>query len=385
VLDRSIVQDIARGYDRKSVKIGFIASHSALDVADGAVEEGMRSIAFCQKGRERTYTTYFKAYRNDNGEVVRGIVDDAIVLDKFKEVMEERWQRWMRENSVIFIPNRSFTSYVDLKEIEENFRVPMFGSRNMLRMEEREEKKSYYWLLEKAGLPYPEKIEDPRDINELVIVKLHHAVKKLERGFFTAASYKEYREKSEELIRQGVITEEDLEKARIERYIIGPVFNFDFFYSPLEKEATPIELLGVDWRFETSLDGHVRLPAPQQMSLPPHQILPEYTVCGHNSATIRESLLEKVFILAEKFVEASKEHYPPGIIGPFTLQTCVDKDLNFYIYDVAPRIGGGTNVHVWMGHPYGNALWRKNMSTGRRIAMEIKRAAEEERLDEIVT
>ncbi|HDD60528.1 MAG TPA: formate--phosphoribosylaminoimidazolecarboxamide ligase family protein [Euryarchaeota archaeon] len=385
MLDRSIVQDIARGYDRKSVKIGFIASHSALDVADGAVEEGMRSIAFCQKGRERTYTTYFKAYRNDNGEVVRGIVDDAIVLDKFKEVMEERWQRWMRENSVIFIPNRSFTSYVDLKEIEENFRVPMFGSRNMLRMEEREEKRSYYWLLEKAGLPFPEKIEDPRDINELVIVKLHHAVKKLERGFFTAASYKEYREKSEELIRQGVITEEDLEKARIERYIIGPVFNFDFFYSPLEKEATPIELLGVDWRFETSLDGHVRLPAPQQMSLPPHQILPEYTVCGHNSATIRESLLEKVFILAEKFVEASKEHYPPGIIGPFTLQTCVDKDLNFYIYDVAPRIGGGTNVHVWMGHPYGNALWRKNMSTGRRIAMEIKRAAEEERLDEIVT
>jgi len=385
VLDRSIVQDIARKYDRKSVKIGFIASHSALDVADGAVEEGMRSIAFCQKGRERTYTTYFKAYRNDKGEVVRGIVDDAIVLDKFKEVMEERWQRWMRENSVIFVPNRSFTSYVDLKEIEENFRVPMFGSRNMLRMEEREEKRSYYWLLEKAGLPFPEKIEDPRDINELVIVKLHHAVKKLERGFFTAASYKEYREKSEELIRQGVITEEDLEKARIERYIIGPVFNFDFFYSPLEKEATPIELLGVDWRFETSLDGHVRLPAPQQMSLPPHQILPEYTVCGHNSATIRESLLEKVFKLAEKFVEASKEHYPPGIIGPFTLQTCVDKDLNFYIYDVAPRTGGGTNVHVWMGHPYGNALWRKNMSTGRRIAMEIKRAAEEERLDEIVT
>jgi len=385
VLDRSIVQDIAREYDRKSVKIGFIASHSALDVADGAVEEGMRSIAFCQKGRERTYTTYFKAYRNDKGEVVRGIVDDAIVLDKFKEVMEERWQRWMRENSVIFVPNRSFTSYVDLKEIEENFRVPMFGSRNMLRMEEREEKRSYYWLLEKAGLPFPEKIEDPRDINELVIVKLHHAVKKLERGFFTAASYKEYREKSEELIRQGVITEEDLEKARIERYIIGPVFNFDFFYSPLEREATPIELLGVDWRFETSLDGHVRLPAPQQMSLPPHQILPEYTVCGHNSATIRESLLEKVFKLAEKFVEASKEHYPPGIIGPFTLQTCVDKDLNFYIYDVAPRTGGGTNVHVWMGHPYGNALWRKNMSTGRRIAMEIKRAAEEERLDEIVT
>lgn len=385
MLDRGVLQEIVQSYDRDDLKVGFVASHSALDVADGAVEEGFRSVAFCQKGRERTYTTYFKAYRNDRGELVRGIVDEAIVLDKFKEVMEEKWQRWMRENSVIFVPNRSFTSYVDLKEIEDNFRVPMFGSRNMLRMEEREEKRSYYWLLEKAGLPFPEKIEDPKEINDLVIVKLHHAVKKLERGFFTAASYKEYKEKSEELLRQGVITEEDLERARIEKYIIGPVFNFDFFYSPLEREASPIELLGVDWRFETSLDGHVRLPAPQQMTLPPHQFLPEYTVCGHNSATIRESLLEKVFVLAEKFVRASKEYYPPGIIGPFTLQTCVDKDLNFYIYDVAPRIGGGTNVHVWVGHPYGNALWRRNMSTGRRIAMEIKRAAEEDRLDEIVT
>lgn len=89
--------------------------------------------------------------------------------------------------------------------------------------------------------------------------------------------------------------------------------------------------------------------------------------------------------MAERFVEASKEHYAPGIIGPFCLQTCVDKDLNFYIYDVAPRIGGGTNVHMWVGHPYGNALWRKPVSTGRRLAMEVRRAVREERLDEIVT
>jgi 5-formaminoimidazole-4-carboxamide-1-(beta)-D-ribofuranosyl 5'-monophosphate synthetase len=63
----------------------------------------------------------------------------------------------------------------------------------------------------------------------------------------------------------------------------------------------------------------------------------------------------------------------------------VDKDLNFYIYDVAPRIGGGTNVHMNVGHPYGNSLWRVNMSTGRRLAMEVRRAVEEDRLEEIVT
>ena len=73
------------------------------------------------------------------------------------------------------------------------------------------------------------------------------------------------------------------------------------------------------------------------------------------------------------------------MIGPFCLQTCIDKDMNYAIYDVAPRLGGGTNVHVNVGHPYGNALWRKPMSSGRRIAMELRRAAEQDRLLEVLT
>jgi len=312
-------------------------------------------------------------------------VDEAIVLPKFADVLRKEMQERLRKANAIFVPNRSFTSYCDLGAIEDEFLVPLFGSRNLLRTEEREEERSYYWLLEKAKLPAPEKIDDPKDIDGLVIVKLHHKVKKLERGFFTAADAKEFEEKSEALIRRGVISREDLEKARIERYIIGPIFNFDFFYSPLEEEGEKLELLGVDWRFETSLDGHVRLPAIQQLTLKEEEKLPEYIVVGHNSATLRESSLRDIFEIAEKYVRATQEYYPPGIIGPFTLQTAVDKDLHFWIYDVAPRIGGGTNVHVSLGHPYGNSLWRRPMSTGRRIAMEIRRGAEQGRLAELVT
>ena len=121
------------------------------------------------------------------------------------------------------------------------------------------------------------------------------------------------------------------------------------------------------------------------MTLDPGQVTPEYTVCGHNSATLRESLLEEAFELAEKYVSATQKYYDPGIIGPFCLQTCVDKDLNFYIYDVAPRVGGGTNVHMSVGHPYGNTTWRIPMSTGRRLAMEIRNAIEMGKLDMIVT
>ncbi|HPR42607.1 MAG TPA: formate--phosphoribosylaminoimidazolecarboxamide ligase family protein [Candidatus Methanofastidiosa archaeon] len=384
MIDRNEVVAIAEGYDPEKIKIGALASHSALDVADGAIEEGFQTVLYCQKGRERTYANYFRAKRV-GGRITRGFVDQCHVYDKFSEMAGEGEQRKMIDDNVVFVPNRSFTSYIPMGVVEDSFKVPMFGSRNMLRMEERSEQQSYYWLLEKGGLPFPEKIDDPQDIDELVVVKLHHAQKKLERGFFTASSFEEYEEKSRQLLEGGIITKDALEGARIERYIIGPVFNFDFFYSPLEEEYEKVELLGVDWRFETSLDGHVRLPADQQLNLNSKQFLPEYTVCGHNSATVRESLLEKAFDMAEKFVKVAEEHYSPGIIGPFCLQTCIDKDLNYYIYDVAPRVGGGTNVHLAVGHPYGNAIYRTNMSTGRRVAMEIRRGIEEERLGEILT
>ena len=350
-----------------------------------AIEEGFPTVAYCQKGREKTYSDYFKTQRTTSGRVRRGMVDKSIVMDSFNDVMNPEMQGEMRKRNVVYIPNRSFTSYSSIDDVENNFHVPMFGSRNMLRMEERTEDQDYYWILDKAGLPYPEAIEDPQDIDCLVIVKLHHAQKKLERGFFTCASYEEYVEKSQTLLKEGTIDQESLDGARIERYVIGPVFNLNFFYSPLEEDMPKLELLGVDWRFESSLDGHVRLPAPQQMTMPAHQQIPEMTVVGHNTATIRESLLEEAFESGEKFITASKEHYDPGIIGPFCLQTCIDKDMNYSIYDVAPRVGGGTNVHVSVGHPYGNATWRKPMSSGRRIAMELRRAAEQDRLLEVLT
>jgi 5-formaminoimidazole-4-carboxamide-1-(beta)-D-ribofuranosyl 5'-monophosphate synthetase len=385
MIARKEIQDIVKLYDAEKIKIGMIASHSALDVCDGAVEEGLPTVAVCQKDRERTYAEYFKAERDSAGKAVRGMVDEAIILEKFNEILQPDRQNWLKSNNILFVPNRSFTSYASITAIENDFLVPLVGSRNLLRSEERGEERDYYWMLEKAGLPFPERIDNPEDIDCLVMVKMPHKVKKLERGFFSAASFQEYQDKSQDLLRHDVITEETLAEARIERYIIGPVFNLDFFYSPIEPEMSKLELIGIDWRFETSLDGHVRLPAPQQMTLIGEQQTPEFTVCGHNSATLRESLLEKVFELGQKYVDATQEHYDPGIIGPFCLQTCVDKDLDFYIYDVAPRVGGGTNVHMAVGHAYGNALWRTNMSTGRRLALEVKRAVQMNKLEEIVT
>ena len=385
MISRDRVLANLRRYVPDKVKIGVLGSHSALDVCDGAIDEGFRSLAVCQEGRDRTYSTYFKAHRDMDGQVTKGLVDEVVLLKRFRDIMDQEVQRRLMKENVLFVPNRSFTSYCGLDAVENDFEVPLVGSRNLLRSEERGGARDYYWLLEKAGLPYPKKVGNPEEIDSLTIVKLHHKQKKLERGFFTASSYGEYQRKCLQLIDQGVIDFESLPEARMEEYIIGPVFNLDFFYSPLQERAAKIELLGIDWRFESSLDGHVRLPAAQQLALNDRQMVPEYTVCGHNSATLRESLLENAFELAEKYVKATQEHYAPGIIGPFCLQTCVDKDLNFFIYDVAPRIGGGTNVHMNVGHSYGNALWRKEMSTGRRLALEVRHALLDERIEDIVT
>ena len=372
-------------YDKKNARIGVLGSHSALDTCDGASEEGFKTLAVCQKGREKTFDRYFRSYNDSKGNHLCGFVDDTLLVDKFVDVMKPENQKFLMDTNTLWVPNRSFTSYVDIDSVENDWKVPMIGSRNMLRSEERGEARDYYWILEKANLPFPKKVEKPEDIDGLTIIKVHHKQKKLERGFFTAKDYDQFVEKSTELIKTGVLEENFLESARMEQYIIGPVFNLDFFYSPLEEKGEKLELLGIDWRFESSLDGYCRLPGKQQVELENDGILPEYTVCGHNSATLRESLLDKAFALAEKYVAATKKYYNPGIIGPFCLQTCVDKDLNFYIYDVAPRIGGGTNIHMAVGHPYGNALYRSEMSTGRRLAMEIRRGIEEERMEDLVS
>jgi len=182
LIDRSKVLEVLRGYDLEDLRIGMIASHSALDTADGAVEENFRTLAVCQEGRERTYAKYFRANRDRSGRIINGMIDEVMVLKRFPQVMEEERQNALRAKNTLFVPNRSFTSYCGIDAVEDQFLVPLLGSRNLLRSEERGDKKDYYWILEKAGLPFPEPVE-AEEIKELVMVKLPHAVKTLERGF----------------------------------------------------------------------------------------------------------------------------------------------------------------------------------------------------------
>jgi 5-formaminoimidazole-4-carboxamide-1-(beta)-D-ribofuranosyl 5'-monophosphate synthetase len=383
-IPRAEMQAIARSLPPDPT-IAAVGSHSALDICDGASQEGFRTLVLAQKGRDRTYERYFRTRRDPSGAIIRGCVDDVWSFPAFADIARPETQARLRAAHALVVPNRALSSYLPLERLEDDFRVPMVGSRTMLRIEERTERENYYTLLESAGVPTPKRIDSPDGIHRLAIVKLPHATRRLERGFFTVASAEEFRTKSAVLIQQGVVNADDLAVARIEEYILGPVFNFNFFLSPLAPPEERLELLGVDERRESSLDGIARLPAAQQLEIGEAARLPRYTVVGHGSLTVRESVLESVFDQAERFVRAAASRYPPGILGPFTLQSCLDAEGMPVVFDVAARIGGGTNVHLALGHPYGNALWRSPMSTGRRIAIEIRRAIAAGRLEEIVT
>ncbi len=376
--------DLAEAYPRPPV-VATVGSHAALDIADGAAREGFRTLILGQEGRDRTYAQYFRAHRTADGALRRGCVDEVVSYPRFQDAFGPEAQEALRARGALLVPNRALSSYVPLDLIEERLRVPLVGSRALLRLEERSERENYYTLLEAGGLPAPEKLPGPEAIDGPVMVKLPHATRRLERGFFTATSPEEFRRRSDELRRAGIISEADLAGARLERYVLGPVFNFNFFWSPLAPAGDRLELLGVDERRESSLDGLVRLPAEEQLRLSGAARIPVYTVVGHASLTVRESILEEVFRLGERFVRIARERHPPGILGPFCLQTVLDSEGRPTVFDVAVRIGGGTNIHLDVGHPYGNALWRTPMSSGRRIAREIREALDTGRLREIVT
>ncbi|MEK9159930.1 MAG: formate--phosphoribosylaminoimidazolecarboxamide ligase family protein [Patescibacteria group bacterium] len=370
------MKNLLDGYDLKNLTIGVLGGHSALDVCEGAKKLGFKTLAVCQKGREKTYADYYKTRDG------KGCVDEVILVDKFADIVKPEVQAELRKRNTIFIHNRYFWVYCNFTEIENDFNVPIYGTRHMVRLEERDVEHNQYWLLEKAGIRIPKMIASPAEIDRPVIVKVNEATRTYERAFFVAVSQEDYKKKSDEMIASGQITKEGLDKAVIEEFIIGAQVNFNYFYSPLSGE---LELMGTDARRQTSLDGFLRLNANVQKELLDSGYNPTMIETGHFAVTIKESLVEKAYEIGEKFVKATQEFAKPGIIGPFALQGAVSSENGreeLVIFDVSMRIPGSPGTRFT---PYTSYLWGRELSYGERIAMEIKSAVENAQLDRILT
>ncbi len=365
------ISKILENYDKNNIHIGVLGGHSALDVGRGAKKLGFKTVVVAAKGREKTYAKYYK-----------NLFDEVIVVDKFKDIVKLEIQEKLRNLNTIFIHNRYFWVYFDnYKDIENKFLVPIFGTRDMVKLEERDQPNNQYHLLKKAGIRMPKIFENPKKINCLVIVKVAEAKRGYERAFFFCNDYKSYTAKSNELLNKKVITKQALNKAAIEEYIIGAQVNFNYFYSVLDDE---LELMGTDTRRQTNLDGLLRLPSDVQLEVLKY-LQPKLIETGHIAVTTKESILEKIFEIGEKFVAACKKEHAPGIIGPFALQGAVSAEEGreeLVIFDVSMRIPGSPGT---MFTPYTAYKYLEPISYGERIAMEIKKAIKNGRLDSICT
>jgi len=87
--------------------------------------------------------------------------------------------------------------------------------------------------------------------------------------------------------------------------------------------------------------------------------------------------------MGDNVVEASKEIAPPGIIGPFCLETIITDDLRVYTFEISARIVAGTNVGIGTS-PYAYLKYGEKMWMGKRIAREIKQALRDNKLEVIL-
>lgn len=352
--------DILQSYQKNKLAIGTLGSHSALNIFKGAKEEGFRTVCICKKENAIIYRKF-------------PLVDDLIIVNDFNELLNDSLQKKLQSLNVILIPHGSFTAYLSTEELVNNLFVPMFGNRELLHWEASREKQANW--LRQAGLLLPKTFKKPDEIDRLVIVKLPGA--KGGRGYFLANSPSSFRKKFYEMVSRGLLSLEDIDRVHLQEYVLG-VNVYPHYFSSIIKDD--VEFLGVDRRYESAVDSIGKIPASEQLEI---EINPTYTIVGNIPLALRESLLPELIRMGENVHKKAKDLAPPGIIGPFCLETVITGDLKIYTFEISARIVAGTNIGIGTS-PYAYLRYGENMYMGRRIALEIKEAQMTDKLQTIL-
>ncbi|WMW21870.1 formate--phosphoribosylaminoimidazolecarboxamide ligase [Methanolobus mangrovi] len=355
MITKERIMEIVENYDLNALSIATVCSHSSLQIFYGARKEGFKTIGICVKEPPRFYDA-FPLAKPDEFIVIESYADIPNILDE------------LRSKNAIIIPHGSFVEYMGTDAFAE-MAIPTFGNRAVLEWESDREMEREW--LEGAGLEMP-KLVKPEEINGPVMVKYHGA--KGGRGFFVAKNYEEFKEHVD-----------PNEKFTIQEFIVGTRYYLHFFYSPLREDGYKLstgilEMLSMDRRVESNADEIFRLGSPRELA--EADIIPTYVVTGNVPLVARESLLPKIFSIGEKVVEQSLELFD-GMIGPFCLETVVTDKLEIKVFEISARIVAGTNLYL-AGSPYSDLI-EPDLSTGKRIAQEIKIASSTGQLDKILS
>jgi 5-formaminoimidazole-4-carboxamide-1-(beta)-D-ribofuranosyl 5'-monophosphate synthetase len=347
-------------YDLDNLAIGTLGSHSALNIFKGAKEEGFRTVCVSTEKNAMLYKKF-------------PLADEIIIVESLTELLNPKLQEKLRSLNVILIPHGSFTAYLSTEQLTSSLHVPMFGNRQLLHWEASRGKQADW--LRKAGLLLPATFKKPDEIDRLVIAKLPGA--KGGRGYFLANSPSSFRKKSKEMVERGLLREEDVDKIHLQEYALG-VNVYPSYFSSIIKDD--VEFLAVDRRYESAVDAIGKIPASEQLEI---DVNPTYTIVGNFPIVLRESLLPDLIRMGENVHKKAVELAPPGIIGPFCLETVITDDLKIYTFEISARIVAGTNIGIGTS-PYAYLRYGADMYMGRRIAVELKEAREKGRLPEVL-
>ncbi|MBM3231418.1 formate--phosphoribosylaminoimidazolecarboxamide ligase [Candidatus Peregrinibacteria bacterium] len=337
----------------KDFVIATIGSHSALQILKGAKDEGFRTLAICRKGTDRVYDK--RGY---------DVADEILMVDQFEDWTPALEQQIIAKNAII-IPHGSFIAYMGHERVQ-GMKAMYYGTKEILEWES-DRTMERQWL-EAAGLKMPRVFKNPDEIEKPVIVKFHGAGGGF--GYFVARSPEQFWEVKNRKY-------PDQNDYAIQEYIVGVPIYAHYFQSALTGE---IEILSFDKRYESNADSIGRIKAEDQLAANIHT---SYTIVGNIPVVIRESLLPHYFGMGERVVEESKKLCGKGLFGPFCLETIVTRKLEVYTFEISARIVAGTNPFI-EGSPYTALKYGEPMSTGRRIAREIKEAISSGRLKEIL-
>jgi 5-formaminoimidazole-4-carboxamide-1-(beta)-D-ribofuranosyl 5'-monophosphate synthetase len=350
------ISDMLTSYDKKNLTICTVCSHSSLQIFNGARKEGFKTLGIAVGEKKKFYDAF-----------PLGRPDEFLIVDDYKDILKCTAE--LRKKNVIVIPHGSFVEYLGADKFLK-LDLPTFGNRKVL-MWESDRKIERQWL-EGAGVTMPQEITDPHYIEKPVIVKYHGA--KGGKGFFIAKTYEEFKRRVDE------------SKAyAIQEFVMGTRYYLHYFYSPIQNNAYKLskgslQLLSMDRRDETTIDEVQRIGSISELE--ELGIHPTFVVTGNIPIVMRESLLPKVFEMGEAVVEKSIELFG-GVIGSFCLETVVTEELEFKVFEISARIVAGTNPYI-AGSPYSEMI-QPDLSTGRRIAQEIKYATKKNLLHEILS
>jgi len=338
----------------KNYKIVTLGSHTALQILKGAKDEGFATICVCEKGRVRPYKSF-------------PVADQIIEIDSFKDFF--KIEQSLIDQNAIIIPHGSFVAYLGPDKVK-NIKAMHYGTKGILEWEA-DRTKSRKWLLD-AGIKLPKIFKTPEEIDRPVIIKFHGA--RGGKGYFLANTPKEFHERY-----KAYKDVEGHSDYVIQEYIVGVPVYIHYFYSRLTGE---LELMSFDKRYESNADSIGRVAAKDQVDV---GIRTTYTITGNVPIVLRESLLPYVFEIGESVVKTSQtlKGAEGGLFGPFCIEGVFDPELNYFVFEISARIVAGTNLYT-DGSPYTWLRYNEPMSTGRRIARDIKMAIESNQIEKVL-